>query len=57
MAGGPFDLCVKWGGPFFEGLKRLSDGESEGKQSVVVVLTLSIVKYLSEFIIPAIEAE
>ena len=57
MAGGPSDLCVKWGGPFFEGLKRLSDGESEGEQSVVVVLTLSIVKYLSEFIIPAIEAE
>ena len=57
MAGGPSDLCVNWDGPFFEGLKRLSDGESEGEQSVVVVLTLSIVKYLSEFIIPAIEAE
>ena len=57
MADGPFDLCVKWDGPFFLGLKRLSDGGSEGEQSVVVVLTLSIVKYLSEFIIPAIEVE
>ena len=45
------------GRTLFLGLKRLSDGGSEGEQSVVVVLTLSIVKYLSEFIIPAIEVE